>query len=205
MIKVVVFDLSGVIWKRRPFNKNFFLLLSQTVGMHPKTVRAKYKLVASQFQTGKLEINDWLNSTFNVNQSDINSFNQKLESVFKLHYQTNFYPKSIPLLRLLRTNDITTGCLTNSENFLIKLLVKAGFFCNFNFKIASSKVGYRKPNQKIFKKIFKIGNWQPNQIVYIDDQKLNIESARKLGIHGIKFESYKKLAPQLDRLIFQKD
>ena len=81
----------------------------------------------------------------------------------------------------------------------------AGFFCNFDFKVVSSKVGFRKPNQKIYRKIFNIGNWEPNQIVYIDDHKLNIESVKKLGIHGIKFVSYKKLASQLDILIFQKD
>jgi len=205
MIKAVVFDLSGVIWKRRPFNKEFFLLLSKTVSLHPKTIRAKYRLAVSQLQTGKLTLNQWLRSTFSLSQSDIDTFNQNLETLFIFHYEKNFYPKSIPLLRLLRANHITVGCLTNTEGFLAKLLVKAGFFCNFDFKVVSSKVGFRKPNQKIYRKIFKIGNWKPDQVLYIDDHKANIESVRKLGIHGIKFKSYKKLASQLDILIFQKD
>lgn len=200
MIKAVVFDLSGVIWKRRPFNKDFFLLLSKTVSMHPKTVKAKYRLVVSQLQIGKLTLNQWLRSTFSLSRSDIATFNQNIETLFISHYEKNFYPKSIHLLRLLRANHITVGCLTNTEDFLAKLLIKAGFFCNFDFKIVSSKVGYRKPNQKIYKKIFNIGNWKPDQVVYIDDHKANIESARKLGIHGIKFKSYKKLTSHLDIL-----
>jgi len=201
MIKAVVFDLSGVIWKRRPFNRDFFLLLSKTVSMHPKTVKAKYKLVVSQLQTGKLTLNQWLGSTFNLNRADIDTFNQNLKTLFTSHYEKNFYPKSISLLKLLRTNHITVGCLTNTEAFLSKLFIKAGFFCNFDFKIVSSKLGYKKPNQKIYKKIFKIGNWKPEQVIYIDDHKTNIESVRKLGIHGIKFKSYKKLASQLGILI----
>jgi len=204
MVKAVIFDLSGVVWKRRPFNKDFFLLLSKTIGMHPKTIKSKYKLVSSQFQTGKLELDDWL-KTFGLKQDIIDNFNPNLESLFTSHYERNFYPKSLPFLKLLRVNHIAVGCLTNSENYLVKLLTKADFFCNFDFKITSAKVGYRKPNQKIYKKIFKIGNWKPQEVVYVDNQKSNVDAANKLGIHGVKFKSYKLLAHTLDKLIFQKD
>lgn len=205
MIKAIVFDLSGVIWTRRYFNKDFFDLLSSAVNMHPKTVRAKYKQVFTKFQLNQLELNDWLKDTFKLNQTQINRFNLDLDKLFKTHYQTHFHPKSIPLLRLLRTNQITVGCLTNSENFLVKLLDKAGLFCHFDFKITSSKVGYRKPNQKIYKKIFTIGNWKASQILFIDNQKANINTAKKLGIQVIKFISFSRLAQDLDKLIFQKD
>lgn len=202
MIKTVVFDLSGVIWKRRPFNQAFFNLLSQTVGLHPKTIRSKYNQVASLFQLGKLELNHWLKTEFKLDRDQLETFNFTLQNIFKSHYQTNFYPKALALIRLLQTNGLTVGCLTNSENFLIDLFTKAGLFCNFDFKVASSIVGFKKPNQKIFKQIFKIGNWKANQVLFIDNQKSNLTAAKKLGINTIHFKSYKNLAPKLDKILF---
>ncbi len=202
MIKTIVFDLNGVIWKRRPFNQAFFELLSQTVNLHPKTVRSKYNQVASLFQLDKLKLNHWLKTEFNLDKDQLETFNFNLQKVFKAHYQTNFYPKALALIRLLQTNGFTIGCLTNSENFLIDLFTKAGLFCNFDFKVASSIVGFKKPNQKIFKQIFKIGNWKPSQVLFIDNQKSNLLAAQKLGINTIHFKSYKALAPKLDKILF---
>ncbi len=202
MIKTTVFDLNGVIWKRRPFNQAFFQLLSQTVNLHPKTIRSKYNQVVSLFELDKLELNHWLKTEFKLDKLTLETFNFNLQKVFKAHYQPNFYPKALPLIRLLQTNGFTIGCLTNSENFLIDLFTKAGLFCNFDFKVASSIVGYKKPNQKIFKQIFKIGNWKPAQVLFIDNQKSNLSAAQKLGINTIHFKSYKDLAPKLDKILF---
>jgi len=202
MIKTVVFDLSGVIWKRRPFNQSFFDLLSQTVNLHPKTVRSKYKQVVSLFELGKLELNHWLETEFNLDSLQIETFNFNLQKVFKAHYRPNFYPKALPLIRLLQSNGFTIGWLTNSENFLIDLFTKAGLFCNFDYKISSSIVGFKKPNQKIYKQIFKIGNWKPNQVLFIDNQRSNLVAAQKLGINTIHFKSYQALAPKLDKILF---
>ncbi len=202
MIKTVVFDLSGVIWKRRSFNQTFFDLLSQTVNLHPKTVRSKYNHVVSLFQLGKLELDYWLKTQFKLDKPTVETFNFNLKKIFKSHYQSNFYPKALPLIRLLQTNGYTLGCLTNSENFLVELFTKAGLFCHFDYKVASSIVGYKKPNQKIYKQIFKIGNWKPTQVLFIDNQKSNLTAAQKLGINTIQFRSYKALAPKLDKILF---
>jgi len=199
MTKAVVFDINGVIWKSRKFNSLSYDILSSILKLHPKTIRLRYKNYANKFQLGKLDFYAWLQSEFKLNQSQSDDIKYKLDQLFKNLYQPSFYPESLPLIRHLQSKGITVGCLSNMPNFIADLFTKAGLFCSFDFKILSSSVGFQKPNQKIFKKIFSIGRWKPEEVLIIDNQINNINVAKKMGFATHYFKSYSGLTSQINK------
>ncbi len=51
--------------------------------------------------------------------------------------------------------------------------------------IYSHEVGLQKPNPEIFQLACQRLNIQPEEMIFVDDSKVIIEAANKLGIHGI--------------------
>ena len=58
----------------------------------------------------------------------------------------------------------------------------------FDEIFASAEMGLAKPDPKIYEMVIEKLGIAPEEIVFIDDFIENIESARKLGIHGIHFQ-----------------
>ena len=58
----------------------------------------------------------------------------------------------------------------------------------FDDSILSYKVGFTKPDPRIFKLTIEKYATDPANIVYIDDKIENVEAAKRLGMRGIRFE-----------------
>lgn len=65
----------------------------------------------------------------------------------------------------------------------------------------SCKMKMRKPNDDIYLKILKDLGRKPEETVFIDDNKENIEAAKKLGINAILFTGLEKLKKDLEKYI----
>lgn len=59
--------------------------------------------------------------------------------------------------------------------------------------VVSCKAGMRKPNPKIYKLILKKLKLKPSECLFIDNQKWNINPAKKLGMKTISFKNNKQL------------
>lgn len=64
---------------------------------------------------------------------------------------------------------------------------------NFNPVIVSCDIGIRKPNLEIYKFILKQLNLKPSETIFIDNQKWNIEPAKKLKMKTILFKDNEQL------------
>ena len=101
--------------------------------------------------------------------------------------------KRVPsIIKKLKQEGLLIGMLSNGENYLQPYLHKR-LTKYFDFSIISWQVGLRKPDPKIYRKIFEYGNWQPSQIMFIDDKKENIDQAVKLGIKSVLYQDNKQL------------
>lgn len=66
--------------------------------------------------------------------------------------------------------------------------------------ILSFQVGYMKPATEIYQEAIRKSGSLPEQCVYIDDIEKYVEASRKLGIHGIHYQSSEQLAGSLRML-----
>jgi epoxide hydrolase-like predicted phosphatase len=65
----------------------------------------------------------------------------------------------------------------------------------------SCKMKMRKPNSDIYLKVLEELGRKPEETVFIDDRKGNVEAAEKLGINGIVFENAEQLDVDLEKLL----
>ena len=72
---------------------------------------------------------------------------------------------------------------------------------SFDGVVVSSDVKMIKPNPEIYQYILKTYHLNPEESLFVDDMKENIEAAKALGIHGIVFETYEQAVRDLNELI----
>ena len=73
-------------------------------------------------------------------------------------------------------------------------------FRHFKRTFPSHVVGHRKPDPKIFWKVLRTIRLKPEETVFIDDMPNFVESARKVGMRGIRFQSNTQLKKELRKL-----
>ncbi len=76
---------------------------------------------------------------------------------------------------------------TNPKHLLDDLIHKHTFFHEFDGMFLSYEMGTRKPEPDIYLKASQKVNLNPDQILFIDDMKENIDGASSLGFHTIHF------------------
>ena len=63
--------------------------------------------------------------------------------------------------------------------------------CEINQYLLSGEVGYIKPQIEIFLIFLKRFNLKPEECIFIDDMKTNVDTAKMLGMNGVVFNSRK--------------
>ena len=58
-----------------------------------------------------------------------------------------------------------------------------------------------KPEKEIYEYICKTYELKPEESVFLDDRKDNVEAARNMGMHGIVFENYAQGSETLEQLL----
>lgn len=70
----------------------------------------------------------------------------------------------------------------------------------FESQIVSYLVGAEKPDAKIYKVALDAANEAPENCLFIDDKRKNINGAKRAGMHGIVFTDVKQLKDELAEL-----
>ncbi len=98
--------------------------------------------------------------------------------------------KHYPLYLISNTNDLHFEYVTTQ--FPISK--------HFTKCFPSHVVGHRKPDKAMFEHVLQEIKLKPEETVFIDDIREFVDSAKRLGIHGIQFTSRQALETELRRL-----
>ena len=95
----------------------------------------------------------------------------------------------------LRKNGKICILATNQEKHAAAFLKKEmGMENVFDFVIASSDVGYKKPQAEFFEKVFeKIPNIKKEEVLFFDDREENIKSAKEFGFQAKLYKNINDL------------
>ena len=95
-----------------------------------------------------------------------------------------------PMIQDLKDKGYKVYYLSNWSAWTYDLLQEAGKFDFLELMdggVFSYDVGYMKPDEEIYKILLNKYKINPEEAVFFDDREENIETANKLGIHGIHF------------------
>ena len=105
----------------------------------------------------------------------------------------------LDLMRELRGRGYRMAILTNNvreweELWRAKLPIDE----IFELVVDSAWVGMRKPEPEIYQLTCeRLGEIEPVDCLFVDDNELNVESARKLGMRAVLFESNEQAIPEI--------
>jgi len=108
---------------------------------------------------------------------------------------------SVAILSELRARKVPIYALSNwsTETFPVALRL-FNFLHWFQGVLLSGEAKLLKPDPRLFQLLLERYTIDPKHVVYIDDHARNVETARKLGMHGIHFTDPAALRSELGRV-----
>ena len=110
-------------------------------------------------------------------------------------------PWIIKLVRGLRDRGYVTGVLSDQTNWLDKLNQRTEFYSAFDHIYNSYYLGKGKQDPSLFEDIANDLRLAPNTILFVDDDKGNIDRARACGWLTLQFIDKKNFLAELEKLL----
>ena len=189
-IKNIVFDFGGVLvdWNSRYYYRGYF----------NDDSRMEYFLA-------NICTDEWnLENDRGRSYAEDPEFREAIE-MFPVHWGEMLRgekPESVALLRSLKDEGYRLYGLTNwsAENIHVAF-ERFDFLSLLEGTVVSGIEKEVKPEPQIYRILLDRYALKPEQTVFIDDKEANVETARRLGMHGIVFTGAEDARRQLDSII----
>jgi len=194
MIKLIIFDMGGVLID---FDEaTYFRILSNIIHKNPKLIEKDLNPFIIKMELGKLNMKDF----YRIALNDLHIKFKELE--WNAIYEHVAAPKK-DVLRLARKlkKKYKIALLSNVSMSRYNVAARKLFDKSlFDKRFASCYIGFRKPDRRIYLYVLKQFNLKPEEAVFIDNLQRNVDGANHVGIHSIRFTSYKALIKSLSKL-----
>jgi HAD superfamily hydrolase (TIGR01509 family) len=187
MIKVIIFDLDGVLVDSCDLHFNALNKALEISGNNDKQITYDEHL---EKYNGKPTVIK-LNILTNEKGLDQKSYDHiwKLKQQFTNEFIESYTPdkRIIDILHKLKQNGYIIYCASNSIWKTLKtILLKRGFLDYIDFFISNEDVKYPKPQPEIYYKCLQRANVSPNEVLIIEDSDIGFKAASASGAHVLK-------------------
>ena len=198
MIKVIVFDLGGVI-----VDYDHGIIAKKLSYISSKTEEEMYDYIFTsgieqQYDTGKISSEEFYNFAIDYLKIDMffESFSKIWSEIFFEKPEMNDFIAGIESqkykkLILSNTNELHFEYCMNHYPILK----------SFDQYFLSYKLGMRKPNLNIYEYLIRNSSYNPNEILFIDDKKENITTASKMGIKTIQYTTHLLFLEEMKKIV----
>jgi putative hydrolase of the HAD superfamily len=196
-IKAIFWDVGGVLltnaWdrsQREAAIEHFKLDEGEFADRH--------EMVVSSFERGKIGLDDYLDRTvfYRARPFSHDEFKQYIFSLSQPNTQALTFAR-----QLADSGKYLMGTINNeSRDINLYRIEKFGLRSIFSLFISSCFVGLRKPEQDIYRLALEITQKTPEECCFIDDRSINLEAAKRLGMHTIKMDNAAQLREDLRKL-----
>ncbi len=192
-VKAIVFDFGGVIVTTDKAKTIKFLTDSFQVSKKElKQILLEWKQILSNEGNEK---EFWINYAKSTGVSLPPGWHSKFEKV------TSFtdIPGMIPLVKNLQTLGYQTPMLSNIQKYQANVVRRFEYYSFFDPVLLSYEIGVEKPDKEAFNILLNQLQLTPTEIIFIDDQRENIQAAKEIGIDAIHFTSPRQLCEELNK------
>ena len=195
-IDVVFFDIGGVLLTIHP---DFMIKkISNLTNISYETLKNSFpEKQHDLYERGEINDLEWFQA-YNKSLPNINSLT---EHEFWIAWSMLIGEETDVLdilIRLKKHYKVWLLSNTNSRHIINEVENNFAFPNLVDGKIYSFQVGSRKPEKKIYEVACEKANVEPSRSVFIDDIKLNIVSANKIGMNGIHYINTNQLNNELN-------
>lgn len=182
MIKNIIFDLGNVILKGKPF------IILENLNLDDELyndIKEKFFNDWSKLDLGLISLDDYF---YQCNFKSIIS-NEIKERLINYYKYRPFNEDVLNVLHDLKRKGYNIYLLSNNNKETANYLRKLDFYQDISGDVYSCDYNVIKPNIEIYNILLNKFNLIPQECLFIDDDQDNIETATKLGIKSIKYNS----------------
>ncbi len=204
MIKLVAFDVGGVLQE------------SITDGISGHNDLGIHHFMAKKL---KLGLDTWFDSidviyakamegefskkkAMSLMSKNLKIKSGRLEKLFIQAYE-KYFKKNKKLYKIalkLKNRGYKIAILSDQWPVSKEALIKKEDAKKFDIVIISCDVGLKKPSAKIYRFLMKKAKLKANEMIFIDNRRWNLDSAKKLGIKTILFKNNRQVLRELNNL-----
>ncbi len=124
------------------------------------------------------------------------AFYRRLAELFMVTTHWHVFPDAPGVLRGLKERGLTVGAVSNWVWNLPELLHSLELVPHFDFIAASARIGYEKPDRRIFEWALEQAGVEPRAVIHVGDHvDADVEGARNVGIDGILIDRAERYHP----------
>lgn len=199
MYKNIIFDMSEVI----------------ITGIHgvEKDIESNFKIPSDEYEKRRLEVNslflDVMRGKITENEyiaillkdTKWNITEEDIKRIIRNYLGRPIEGTKEIIQKLKDTNKYNLILLSDyPAEWKEEVLRKRKELQLFDKKYFSCDLGLIKSDSGCFKYLIKDSQIDPKETIFIDDYKINIENAEKIGIKGILFKNTKQLKSELEKI-----
>lgn len=193
-IKALFWDVGGVLltngWDRHARQRAV-----EAFKLDWEDFEDRHELISTRFETGRLTLERYLERTIFYRPRDFG----KEEFKAFMFSQSKSIDGTLDLLeRLARAGKCLLGTLNNESRELNHYRIEHFELKKyFNVFFSSCFLGVKKPDDEIFRLVLDLSQHAPEECIFIDDRKLNLECAGRIGLRTLHFENAAQLEGDL--------
>jgi putative hydrolase of the HAD superfamily len=196
-IRAVFWDIGGVLASNAWDREQRRAVLEQ-FGMPIAEFEERHELVFGAFETGHLTLDEYLDRTVFCRPQKFSR--EKFKEAMFAQSQPN--PDALAIAReVSATKKYLCATINNESRELNQYRIEQfGLRRIFTVFVSSCYVSMRKPEERIFRLALDLLQVPAQEACMIDDRAVNLESAKRLGMHTIEFKGAESLRDQLREL-----
>lgn len=199
MITVVIFDIGGVLLDSEKSVHLVYEELGKKFGLPADKCRKYYESYRTRLLNGKISERQFFGmfkKDFSLTASTDDLSELWVEIALKKIKSNKQLLRTVTRLRKV-AKVIALSNVTEMRSALDRRL---GIYNDFDQTFLSYQLKMIKPNKNIFRYVIKRLKVGPDQMLFIDDQEMNVATARHFGMKAITFKSNTQLFTELHRL-----
>ena len=199
-MKNVIFDFAGVIAK---YDQDEFL---DSFNFEPNA-RAKIDETFSSeafkfYQMGEISRDDY----YTLMIFRFPEFSKEFKAIKKADYAQLLEPNQelLKYIESLKAQGTRVFIMSNTTPETADVILKSDYAQLFDGLIFSTDTHVLKPDEVAYKIALEYFKLNPAETIFVDDNKKNIASAKKLGITGVHFTSTNQAIAEINKQLEQK-
>lgn len=196
-ITALFWDIGGVLLSNAWDREQRSLALAH-FKLPPEEFEERHQMVVSSFERGLISLDEYLERTVFCRPQGFSAqaFRDYMFSLSQPHQDALALAR-----RLANSGRFLMGSINNESRELNHYRIQTfGLREIFSLFVSSCYVGFRKPEEAIYKLALSITQKDPQECCFIDDRALNLESAARLGMHTIHMNDAAQLWQELKKL-----
>lgn len=191
-ITSIIFDYAGVLTPVQGFDE-FIEKYYEKYGIDKQSLYEILKKDWSKAKIGQMTAKEYWTRIAKTLGEDPDTLESEVLKTFPLDKNV------LKLVKNLKNNYSTVLMSNQIENWIEKSLLPEKIEDYFTHNLSSYIIGLKKPDNEAFEFAISHLKERPENILYFDDQKENIVSARDLGINSVEYVEGISLAEVLSK------